>query len=194
MTQISAKTRSTPLTRVSQCDIFHDLEVVQDIIPNCNGIEVVSLKFPLMICLNQDCDLNSDNRDKQNPSSNKDCRLLHLIFAPVFNFDLFRQGKHWGEIFQIGQNYNPNRTDGKKIMNNEDPRFHFLHFEDKRLFPDLVIDFKHFYTVSTEYINKNLDKRVCSIEDLYREKISQRFAYYLSRIGLPDIIDQPHGV
>lgn len=185
MTQISAKTK-IPLTRVSQCDIFHDLEVVEDIIYSGNGIEVKSLLFPLMICLNQDCDLNSDNRDKQKPLSNKDCRLLHLIFAPVFNFDTFRQGQHWGDIFQTGQNYNPNKTDGKKIMNNEDPRFHFLHFEDKSIFPDLVIDFKHFYTISTEYINNNIDKRVCGIDDLYREKISQRFAYYISRIGLPD--------
>lgn len=79
-----------------------------------------------MICLNQDCDLNSDERDKLKENSNKDCRLLHLIVAPLFNFDVFKDGQHWGDIFQTGQKYNPNRTDGKKIMNNEDPRFHFF--------------------------------------------------------------------
>ena len=30
-----------------------------------------------------------------------------------------------GDIFQTSQQYNPKKTDGKKIMNNEDPRFHF---------------------------------------------------------------------
>ena len=72
--------------------------------------------------MNQDCDLNSDNRDKQKEGSNKDCQLLHLIVAPLFNFDVFKQGEHWGDIFQTSQQYNPKKTDGKKIMNNEDPR------------------------------------------------------------------------
>ena len=76
--------------------------------------------------------------------------------------------------------------EGKKIMNNEDPRFHFLHFEDGFELPDMVIDFKHFYTVSTEYLYRNINNRVCSLSELYREKISQRFAYFISRIGLPE--------
>ena len=71
-------------------------------------------------------------------------------------------------------------------MNNEDPRFHFLHFEDGFKLPDMVVDFKHFYTINTDYLYQNIDKRVCSLSELYREKLSQRYAYFLSRIGLPE--------
>lgn len=188
MTQISAKTRKIeePRQRISQCDIFHDIDIVEHIEEGSEGIAVTYIHFPLVICLNQDCDLNSDERDKLAEGSNKDCRLLHLIVAPLFNFDVFKDGEHWGDIFQTGEKYNPTRTTGKKIMNNEDPRFHYLHFEENFMLPHLVIDFKHFYTVSTKYLYKNLDKRVCSLSELYREKISQRFAYFISRIGLPE--------
>ena len=146
MTQISAKIKKTEGNRINQCDIFHDIDIVECITEGADGVSVSYIRFPLMICLNQDCDLNSDERDKLKENSNKDCRLLHLIVAPLFNFDVFKDGQHWGDIFQTGQKYNPNRTDGKKIMNNEDPRFHFLHFEDGFELPDMVIDFKHFYT------------------------------------------------
>ena len=186
MTQISAKIKKTEGNRINQCDIFHDIDIVECITEGADGVSVSYIRFPLMICLNQDCDLNSDERDKLKENSNKDCRLLHLIVAPLFNFDVFKDGQHWGDIFQTGQKYNPNRTDGKKIMNNEDPRFHFLHFEDAFELPDMVIDFKHFYTVSTEYLYRNINNRVCSLSELYREKISQRFAYFISRIGLPE--------
>lgn len=185
MTQISAKIRNSNETRISQCDLFHDIDIVEKIKEGDNGIEITYIHFPMVICLNQDCDLNSDDRDKKNADSNKNCRLLHLVIAPVFNFDLFKQGEHWGDIFQPGESYKAGKTSTNKIIKNEDPRFHYLHFEDDSKLPDMIIDFKHCYTVSTDTLYANIDKRLCSLSDLYREKISQRFAYFISRIGLP---------
>lgn len=183
---ITAKTKNLEL-RISQCDIFHDIEVVEYVEDKPEGVEIHYLNLPLVIVLNQDCDLNSDDRDRRKENSNKDCRLLHIVVAPLFNFDNFKDGVHWGEIFDVGDSYKPNKTPGKKLMNNEDPRFHYLEFEDGfKSLPNLVIDFKHFFTVSTDYLYKNLEKRVCTLGDLYREKVSQRFAYYISRIGLPE--------
>lgn len=184
--QVSARTKSISEGRISQGDIFHDLEIVENVEETPFGARVHYLKFPLVVCLNQDCDLNSDDRDKQEEGSNKNCRLLHLIVAPVFYLDTFKSGEHWGEVFQVGEKFKLDKTTGKKLINNEDPRYHFLHFPDNRPLPDLVIDFKHFFTISTQYMYSNLDKRVCSIDELYREKVSQRFANYLSRIGLPE--------
>lgn len=186
MTQISAKTTLILKERIRQGDIFHDINIVERIVDKEKGIEVQYLHFPMVICLNQDCDLSSDCRDKQKENSNKDCRLLHLIVCPLFNFDSFREGNHWGKLFDIGERYKKDETKTKKIINNEDPRYHFLHFDDNAQLPDMIIDFKHFFTVSTEWMYQNIDKRVRSVNELYREKISQRFAYYLSRIGLPD--------
>ena len=49
-----------------------------------------------------------------------------------------------------------------------------------------VIDFKHYFSVNVKYLQKVKRKQfVCMVGDLYREDISQRFASFLSRIGLP---------
>jgi len=184
---ISAKIKNQTIQRISQCDIFQDLTIIEKFNKENDKISVQYIKFPLIICLNQDCDLNSDFRERNNGNnSNKDCRLFHLIVAPLFNIDSFKQGQHWGGIFDTGRGISLNRTEGQKIVNNEDPRYHYLHFDDKCTSPDLIIDFKHFFTINTEYMYDNINKRVCSLRELYREKISQRFAFYQSRIGLPD--------
>ena len=52
--------------------------------------------------------------------------------------------------------------------------------------PDLVLDFKHYYAISRDVLYENFgDYCIGSINELFREALSQRFAYYLSRIGLP---------
>lgn len=187
--QISAKTKkleSLEEIRINQCDIFHDIDVIEYIEELKDGIRVNYIHFPLVMCLNQDCDLNSDSRDKNKEGSNKNCRLLNLIVTPLFNIDSFSQGTHWGDLFQNCAPINLKKTQGAVIMNNDDPRYHFLHFEEGFRLPDLIIDFKHIYSVSTQYLYDHISNRLCSVSELYREKVSQRFAYYFSRIGLPD--------
>lgn len=186
MSEITARARK-PIDRISQGDIFQDITVIENVKVNGAEMELKTITFPYVICLNQDCDLNSDKREKDNnPNGNRNCRLLHLIVAPLFVFASFVEGNHWGDIFDPEPAINMKRTVGKKITNNEDPRYHYLHFNSESKMPDMVIDFKHFFTISTEQLYDNLDKRVCSVEELYREKICQRFAFFQSRIGLPD--------
>ena len=187
MSQITAKT--TPIlevNRISQCDLFHDIDIVEQIVEKGNKIEIRQLHFPMVVCLNQDCDLSSDEIARQLPNTNKNSRLLHYIVAPVFNFDSFKIGNHWGSLFDTSKKYKNDGTEISKIIKNEDPRYHYLHFDAESGLPDMIIDFKHFFTVSSDYLRNNLDKRVRAVNELYREKISQRFAFYISRIGLPD--------
>ena len=98
MTQISARTKKTDGKRINQCDIFHDIDIVECITEGADGVSVSYIRFPLMICLNQDCDLNSDERDKLKENSNKDCRLLHLIVALCLILMSSKTG-NTGEIF-----------------------------------------------------------------------------------------------
>ncbi len=49
----------------------------------------------------------------------------------------------------------------------------------------LIIDFKHYYTIPRNILYQNLDHYNVSITELHREQLSQRFAYYLSRVGTP---------
>ena len=72
------------------------------------------------------------------------------------------------------------------ITKNQHDRFHFLPTDAKNDMPNLILDFKHFYTVPREEIYAiHKTKYKISINALFREDISQRFANYLSRIGLP---------
>ena len=53
--------------------------------------------------------------------------------------------------------------------------------------PPLIMDFKHYFTIPLKTLESKLNDRICTIEPLFRESISQRFSFFLSRIGLPNI-------
>lgn len=81
------------------------------------------------------------------------------------------------------------KTDNKNLRNNENPRYHFLEFDDNIPIVNSVIDFKHYFTVNNTKLQEHKDKHyICTVSELFRERISQRFANYLSRIGLPDML------
>ena len=70
---------------------------------------------------------------------------------------------------------------------NELPRYHVLRFNGQVAIPDSIIDFKHYFSVNIENLQKKKREGfVCQVCPLYREKISHRFSNYLARIGLPE--------
>ena len=73
------------------------------------------------------------------------------------------------------------------LETNRNPRYHYLEFPPEANMPPSVIDFKHYFSVTAEYLEMlKKENFICRIGSLYREAIFQRFAYFLSRIGLPD--------
>lgn len=168
--------------RIMQGDIFHSIEIIEDVIVKPNGaIQLKKITFPLVICLNQDCDLHTDfiHRTENKPGS-----LLHIIVAPLFEISSFREGKNWGELMNVGDRINSDKI--RYIKGNNDPRYHYVVFPEKDM-PELIIDFKYFFTINRDTLYNRLDHKVCSVDDLFRELINQRFCDYLSRIGLPEI-------
>ena len=77
-------------------------------------------------------------------------------------------------------------------MQNERTRYHYLDFTaDVPIVPSIA-DFKHYFSASVAYLEKIRPKNfVCRLSELYREDLSQRFAAYLARIGLPEILPPP---
>ena len=81
---------------------------------------------------------------------------------------------------------NKNKTPGTNLKQNETPRYHYLTFPDNMQIVPSVIDFKHYFSVNITYLKRvKTEQFVCKIAELYREDISQRFASFLSRVGLP---------
>lgn len=179
-----------PDVRLKQGDILKDVEYIERVITVDGNIEVTKILFPLVVVVSQDCDLTWDFENRTNQSaSNQDKYLLSVLVLPLYNYEHFVDGAHLQDLdrkmIQISRNQN--KSDNKNLRKNETPRYHYLEFDDDVPIVNSVIDFKHYFTVNIEYLeNHKKHNFVCNISDLYRERISQRFTNFLSRIGLPE--------
>lgn len=150
-------------------------------------IEFDSIILPYVVVVSQDCDLEWDFENRNNPQENvtNDKFLLSILISPAHLAESFKIGVH---LQSLGLTMNTWPSDlWKRIKQNQDERFHFLPANTDFEIPDLVIDFKQYYTIPTEKIYEvHKSNYLASIEPLFREDLSQRFANYLSRIGLPN--------
>lgn len=108
--------------------------------------------------------------------------------APLYNYDKFLIGEHLLGIKRKMQVYGIKENSVTKIIKqNNNPRYHYLEFPIDIDIVNSIIDFKHYFSVGTEYLYSIYKENfTCRVDILYRELISQRFANFLSRIGLPE--------
>jgi hypothetical protein len=175
--------------RISQGDIYKDVEFIEYAIEKSGVVEISKIIFPFVVVLTQDCDLNQDYtvRWARRATSNHDKKLISVIVAPLYNIEHVYKGEHLSELEMTMAEITKNKTPGKTLRKNQTPRYHYLEFPSNVPIVSSVIDFKHYFTVNVEYLKKHKKKNfICQVGPLYREDISQRFASYLSRIGLPD--------
>lgn len=176
------------LDRVSQGDIFKNVEYLEHVKED-NGIcEVSKIIFPYVVILTQDCDLQQDCKFRNmKVTTSQDKLLLSVIVAPLYNSEHVFLGEHLSKLGLKVEPIKKNKTPGANIRSNQNPRYQYIEFSDDIQIPTGIIDFKHYFTVNINYLNDIRDHNwVCQVCELYRESISQRFAYYLSRIGLPN--------
>jgi len=182
--------------RVVQGDILKDVDYIEYITEQSGIIEFSKITFPLVIVLTQDCDLEQDYRyrwSKQSKTlSSQDKWLLSVLVAPLYNLEHVYQGVHLSDldIKMRTISSKKEKTENQYLRKNEIPRYHYLEFPENIPVVSSVIDFKHYFSVNVKYL-KNLKRTnfVCSLSDLFKEDISQRFTSYLARIGLPEISD-----
>lgn len=186
------KTHRETISVINQCDIFRDIEFIEYVKEEGDFIEASKIIFPKVIVLTQSCDLQQDYNAriklKENEKANHDKFLISVIVAPLYNFEDFRQGIHLNQLGLMMENKGQrNKSLCDNILKNENKRYHYLNFANDVELVESVIDFKHFFTVTVNYLESVYkDNYVCSVDILYRELILQRFSYFLARIGLPD--------
>jgi len=189
------KTKKTYQPKIKQGDILKDIEFIESIKEKDGNLEIRKINFPLVIVLSQDCDLNQDHEFRYGmykEKDNHDKYLLSVLVAPLYNIDHFTEGNHLELLSRKAQKIRKFKkkkqptTQYKNLTDNEIPRYHYLEFSmDVPIVPS-VVDFKHYFTINVEYLKKNKKQKfICSVSELYRERISQRFSYFLGRIGLP---------
>ena len=177
--------RVSPKIRFNQGDILRDISLkIQTDYDEEKGALIDEINLSYAIIISQECDLEHDFNSR-NGSTTQDKYLPNILLLPAYKALSLKSGTHRGDEIK-GEIWDTKRWD--PIKNNNNYRFHYIKENTDLQLPELVIDFKHVYTISRDYIYKDISKYyLVSVCELYRELISQRYAYFLSRIGLPNM-------
>jgi len=175
--------------RIVQGDILKDIIFIEWDIASTDmkDISLIKNNLPYIVILSQDCDLDNDFKNRKDENAEKhDAYLQSILVCPAYLKADFKSGNHLKSLDM--QMETKGGDNWKKILKNIDPRYHSLQGDARCQIPDLIIDFKHYYTVPVNYLYGIYPMHyVASLEELFRESLCQRFSFYLSRIGLPEI-------
>lgn len=168
--------------RICQGDVLRDVEFAFNDPRNPRFENKVHLSYAIV--MSQDCDLDIDFKSRKIGATQADKNLATILLCPAYPSEPFYSGTHiegWNM-----QKFNT--TDAKKLQQNDRyNRYHFLEKDIQFSIPDLVLDFKHFYTAPYAILNTEYPRLyLATVNELFRERLSQRFANYLSRFGLPN--------
>lgn len=180
--------RTNRLRRISQGDVFREVECIEYVAERRGELEVSKLVFPLVVVLTQDCDLEQDARYQTGEGipSTDDKKLFSALVVPLYNAEHVYQGQHLIDLGLTMSQVPHKGMTGSNLKQNERPRYHYLSFPDDVPIVPSIADFKHYFSANLAYLQKlRLKHFVCRLSELYREDLSQRFAAYLARIGLP---------
>lgn len=176
------------LERFEQGDILRDVTLVEWAEVSGSDLEIRERVLPYCVVLSQDCDLEHDFNNRAD-QARKDCDkfLQSVLLCPAYPAPTFREGAHLS-----AENLPMSRISSeawKKLSQNNTTRYHFLAGNADMQIPDLVVDFKHYLTAPRDVLYRKAyhDRRLATIEIVYRDNLSGRFAHYLSRIGLPEL-------
>lgn len=175
--------------RVCQGDILRDFVYVEWAYEESGKIKISDREIPYLVVLTQDCDLEQDFTNHNSSSHdglNHDKYLQSILVCPAYLAEDLKAGNHLSEMNMKMEQINSERW--SQLKKNQTSRYHFLKGQTEHQVPELVIDFKHYYTIPRPILYSKLkDSYLATLNSLFRESLSQRFAYYLSRIGLPTI-------
>lgn len=180
-------------SRISQGDIIRDVIYFTKI----NGKEV-KIEFPFAVVVSQDCDLESVNykikeineidffSDNYKRISQP---LPNILLLPAFLYESVINNTYLEVPYKITTSRSWTDSDKEEIKKNSiSERYHYLPQTLDLEMQDLVIDFKCYISMPIqELINQHNDNYFCTLNELFRERLSQRFASYFTRIGLPVI-------
>jgi len=176
--------------RIRQGDLYRDVHFIERVDEVPHGVLVSKVAFPRVIVLTQDCDLEQDHkfRNTKPPKKTQDKYLLSVLVAPVYVLEHVLEGSHLSPLHLAMRSFwaKDEGVHRHDLQHNDLPRYHFLPFPPDFPVVSSVVDFKQYFSVPVAYLSSLLTSHfVCNIGTLYREDLSQRFAAYLSRVGLP---------
>ena len=172
------------ISRIEQGDLLTDVPISQILSEDENGVKTIDIIFHHMLVVSQDCDLEQFFTAQKKDEGNINPYLHNVILIPCFFKDEMETG---GCLDYIGISQSPlNKKQFDKIKKSELVRYQYLEQDYNLSIPELYLDFKAYYTLPPNYLFSLYDvKYVATINALFRERITQRYTNYISRIGLP---------
>ena len=172
---------------ILQGDLFQNFNYIRWVEEVEGEIKTDEVVIPYFFVLTQICDLKQDSKDRTKSDTEKRDKYLHsVLVCPAYSAESFRKGEHLKDGRFIMEKYTSEQW--SNVQKNQNPRLHFINKNEVFGIPNLVIDFKHYYTLPTSIIYRDYKFHyLASLKDLFKEDLSHRFAFYLSRIGLPEI-------
>lgn len=176
------------LPRYEQGDILRDVTLIEWAdIDEKGEIRLAERTLQYCVIVSQECDLEHDFNARTNADRpNTDKYLQSLLICPAYPAQEFKSGEHLKQLQMTMQFINSDNWG--RVKQNNNARYHHLEKHDDFQVPELAIDFKHYLTVPREVIYRDQFDPcyLATMNILYRDNLSSRFAHYLSRIGLPD--------
>ncbi|NOT93220.1 hypothetical protein [Ferruginibacter sp.] len=181
---VNQYTKTKDKKRFNQGDILKDISLF--VLTGSGELQVSEINLEYAIVVSQDCDLEHDYNNRNNPAKKDEDKFLpNILLLPAYLATKFRTGEHRGDEIK-GLTWGSDKW--KLISQNNEARFHFISQSEDYQIPELVLDFKHLYTIDRDMLyNKMGNVYLASICELYRELLSQRYSNFLGRIGLPEI-------
>ncbi|MEP7244114.1 MAG: hypothetical protein ABI885_10535 [Gammaproteobacteria bacterium] len=172
--------------RLCQGDVLRDVVLLEAATDSEGELDVFERTLPYVVVLTQDCDLEQDDSAREEtPKKNDDKHLQSVLLCPAYQSMKVRAGTHLQELGLTMQAFGKELW--RPIAQNSAPRYHMLPEETGVQLPELVLDFKQYFTSPREFFCARYKTHyVTTLGPLFRESLSQRFAQYLSRIGLPE--------
>lgn len=185
--------------RPHQGSVYRNIKVITATsAPGLEKVKFSEWELPYVVALSQECDLALDHDLREtlnipegnNSDSDRDKKhdklLLGVLVCPAYQAASFREGKHLDELHRVMESYAS--KDFSLIKKNCNPRYHYLAKWTPLQVAELVVDFKHFFTVPVEQLRDEYgteEHYIARLKPLYREDLSQRCSAYLTRIGIP---------
>lgn len=166
---------------VSKSSMLHQGDFVEDcpiVVPpvNFEADQDILVKNLNAIIMSQSCDLENG-------------KIEIVLVCPYYNLEYFLNSHPTSK--------NGGEKGRKKTIENlaqgNFPSYHLLNKFDNESSDYIVVDFKNVYGVSFDFLKNKLEKVDSRLRLLppYREHLSQAFARYFMRVGLPINISIP---
>lgn len=190
---------------LSQGELIFECTLLEPVIPDQSSENALEIDADLItgdfIILSQSCDLEQDNVDA-------------VVLAPVYSVGQFigadpnlhhkaiqcahskkidfpnNESLHADVFLHLAQECKSLRSEIDKIRKGDKPAYHLLNQEPSVDLPFSIVDFHRIYSAPKNYLlelTNHQDLRI-RLKPPYREHLSQAFARYFMRVGLPSDI------